>query len=70
MLQDDGRHSQPIVFVGINSLYSTAHLHAVTQAYKVTTVVETVGPMSWLEMQRRLTAPGWRREPVNAPLNF
>ena len=49
MLEDNGRHSQRIVFVGINSLYSTAHLHAVTEAYKVTTVVETVGPVSWLK---------------------
>lgn len=55
MIEDDGCHSQRIVFVGINSLYSTAHLHSVNQAYKVAMVVETVGPVSWLKkLQRRL----------------
>ncbi len=45
-----------IVFIGVNSLYSTLHLRAVADAYKVTAVVEAVGPMTWLKkLQRRAT---------------
>jgi methionyl-tRNA formyltransferase len=47
--------TQKIVFIGINSLFSAAHLDAVGRAFRVSAVYETVRPLGRLKrLERRL----------------